>query len=104
MAANVVSDTARGSAIATNVMFGNIGGLISTWSFLSFDAPDYHIGNGLNLATATTTLLCSIGLLFWMKASNKKRERKSVDEELAGLTTQQVQDLDWKHPAFRWRP
>ena len=64
VSANVVSDTARSSAIGTNgsfpplqfcvslnlrltlavVMFGNIGGLISTWSFLPFDTPDYHIG------------------------------------------------------------
>jgi hypothetical protein len=35
--ANVVSDTARSSAIGATVMFGNIGGLISTWSFLPFD-------------------------------------------------------------------
>ncbi|EER43096.1 MFS transporter [Histoplasma capsulatum H143] len=31
VAANVVSDTARSSAIGTNVMFGNIGGLVATW-------------------------------------------------------------------------
>jgi len=60
VAANVLSDTSRSAAIGTNVMFGNIGGLISTWSFLPFDAPDYHIGNGLNLATSSTMLLCSM--------------------------------------------
>lgn len=32
VSANVISDTARSSAIGTNVMFGNIGGLISTVS------------------------------------------------------------------------
>jgi MFS family permease len=30
VSANVISDTARSAAIATNVMFGNIGGMIST--------------------------------------------------------------------------
>jgi hypothetical protein len=45
VSANVVSDTARASAIGTNVMFGNVGGLISTWSFLPFDKPNYPIGN-----------------------------------------------------------
>jgi MFS family permease len=104
VSANVVSDTARSSAIGTNVMFGNIGGLISTWSFLPFDAPDYHIGNGLNLATSSTTLLLSIMLLFWMKANNKRREKRDVDAELSGLNQKQIQDLDWRHPAFRWRP
>ncbi|KIW12579.1 hypothetical protein PV08_09857 [Exophiala spinifera] len=102
--ANVVSDTARSAAIGTTVMFGNIGGLISTWSFLPFDAPNYHIGNGLNLGTSSTILISSILLLFWMKADNKRRESKDVDSELDGLSTKQVQDLDWRHPAFRWRP
>ena len=104
VSANVVSDTARSSAIGTNVMFGNIGGLISTWSFLPFDTPDYHIGNGLNLATSSTTLLCSIALLLWMTLDNKKRAKRDVDGDLAGLSKKQIQDLDWRHPAFRWRP
>jgi hypothetical protein len=104
VSANVVSDTARAAAIGTNVMFGNIGGLISTWSFLPFDKPDYHIGNGLNLATSSTILLLSVSLLFWMKADNKKREGKDVDAELAGKSQLEQQDMDWKHPGFRWKP
>ncbi len=85
-------------------MFGNIGGLISTWSFLSWDGPDYHIGNGLNLATSSTTLVISTLALFWMWRDNKRREAMSIEEELAGLDPNDVKDLDWKHPAFRWRP
>jgi hypothetical protein len=85
-------------------MLGNIGGLISTWSFLPFDGPDYPIGNGLNLATCTTILITSIALLFWMKFDNKRRDQWSVDEELAGLSNKQIQDLDWRHPGFRWKP
>ncbi|PGH17948.1 hypothetical protein AJ79_00847 [Helicocarpus griseus UAMH5409] len=104
VAANVVSDTAKSSAIGTDVMFGNIGGLISTWSFLPFDSPDYHIGNGLNLATSSTILIASIALLIWMKADNKRRDKINVEEKLAGLSQKQIQDLDWRHPGFRWKP
>jgi hypothetical protein len=104
VAANVVSDTARSSAIGTNVMLGNIGGLVSTWSFLPFDGPNYHIGNGLNLATSSTIFLLSILLLLWMIANNKQRDNRDVDAELAGLNQKQIQDLDWRHPAFRWKP
>jgi MFS family permease len=104
VSANVISDTARSSAIGTNVMFGNIGGLISTWSFLPWDGPNYHIGNGLNLATSSTILILSTLTLFWMKRNNKARDGRDVDEELSGLTRDEVQDLDWRHPAFRWRP
>ena len=104
VAANVLSDTARSAAIGTNVMFGNTGGLISTWSFLPFDGPNYHIGNGLNLATSSTIFILSILLWFWMRSNNKKREKKDVDAILAGLSMKQIQDLDWRHPAFKWKP
>lgn len=104
VSANVVSDTARSGAIGMDVMFGNIGGLISTWAFLPFDGPNYPIGNGLNLASGSTILILSIALLFWMKWDNRKREKRDVDSELEGLDQKTVQDLDWKHPAFRWRP
>lgn len=85
-------------------MFGNIGGLIATWSFLPTDKPDYPIGNGLNLGTSSAILILSILLLLWMKRDNKKRDARDVDAELDGLSDRQVQDLDWRHPAFRWRP
>lgn len=104
VSANVVSDTARSSAIGTNVMVGNIGGLVSTWSFLAWDAPNYHIGNGLNLATSSTVLLITTLTLLWMNRDNKRREGRSVEEELSGLSHEEASDLDWKHPAFRWRP
>jgi MFS family permease len=104
VSANVISDTARSSAIATNVMFGNLGGLISTWSFLPFDAPNYHIGNGLNLATSATIIVVSTTLLLWMLMDNKRREKIDVHAKLTGLTPTEIQDLDWKHPAFKWKP
>ncbi|EEB90788.1 hypothetical protein MPER_10960 [Moniliophthora perniciosa FA553] len=102
VSANVISDTARSSAIGMTVMMGNIGGLISTWSFLPFDGPDYHIGNGLNLATSTTILIVSVALLVWMWRDNKRRENVQKEDGEVDMGT--VEELDWKHPAFRWRP
>ncbi|KAE8378270.1 major facilitator superfamily domain-containing protein [Aspergillus bertholletiae] len=101
---NVVSDTARSAAIGMNVMMGNIGGLISTWSYLQFDAPNYHIGNGLNLATASVILISSALLWVWMDWDNKKREKVDINQALAGMSQKQIQDLDWRNPAFKWRP
>lgn len=103
VSANVVSDTARSAAIGMNVMIGNLGGVVSTWSYLDSDSPDYHIGNGLNLAAAGVILISSCLMFLWIKWQNKKRECLSVEEELAGMSESEVQDLDWKHPAFRWR-
>lgn len=39
-AANTTSDTARGASIATVVLAGNCGGLISTWSYQAKYAPN----------------------------------------------------------------
>ncbi|CAG9948153.1 unnamed protein product [Clonostachys rosea f. rosea IK726] len=105
VSANVVSDTARSSAIGFNVMLGNIGGLISTWSFLPFDGPNYPIGNGLNLATQTGTLVVASVMLLWMRRDNVKKARVEEEEleKIQGLSAEEQEDLDWKHPSFRWR-
>jgi MFS family permease len=104
VSANVVSDTSRSAAIGMNVMCGNIGGLIAGWSFLPWDAPDYHVGNGLNLATSGMTLVVSVLMWIWMTRDNSRRAARSADAELSGLDARQVEDLDWKHPEFRWKP
>jgi len=80
-----------------------VGGLISTWAFVPHDAPNYPIGNGLNLGTSSGILILSIALMFYMKWDNSKREKRNVDAELAGLDDKARTDLDWKHPSFRWR-
>jgi hypothetical protein len=101
--ANLLSDTARSSGIGLNVMLGNIGGLISTWAFLPFDGPNYPIGNGLNLATSSTILVISGLLYLWMVRDNKRRDRVDADAALAGMNSEEIEDLVWKHPGFRWQ-
>ena len=104
VAVQVVSDTSRAVSLAVNMMFGNTGGLISTWSYISSDAPGYPIGHGLNLAAASSILICSTLALLWMKYDNKQRDKKDVDQELEGMTPEEIENLEWKHPGWRWRP
>ncbi|KAJ8085613.1 hypothetical protein PM082_004431 [Marasmius tenuissimus] len=104
VSANVVSDTARASAVATLSAIGNIGAVVATWSFLPFDAPDYKIGNGLNLATSSLMFVLSLLLYVWMMKDNKRRESRDGSQDLEGLSETDVMDLDWKHPRFRWHP
>lgn len=103
-AVQVVSDTSRSISLATNMMGGNIGGLIATWSYISWDGPNYHIGNGLNLAAATAILISSAAALTWMNWDNKRRDMRNIDQELEGMSRQEIESLEWKHPAWRWRP
>lgn len=104
ISANVVSDTARAAALGTGVFVSNIGSLISTWTFLQSNAPSYNIGNGINFAALGAALLVCIAMEVFMRRDNKRREALDPKVALAGLSTKQIQDLDWKHPGFRWKP
>lgn len=84
-------------------MFGNIGGLIATWSYLSKDGPDFPIGNSLNCACGCMILLLSTGGFLWMNWDNNRRDKLNIEQELAGMSPETIVDLDWKHPGFRWR-
>jgi hypothetical protein len=42
-------------------MFGYLGGLIATWTYLPSDAPRYFIGNSINLACAALWTGIAIG-------------------------------------------
>ncbi|KAI0169272.1 putative MFS transporter [Hypoxylon sp. FL1284] len=102
--AQVISDSARSTSLATNMMFGNIGGLIATWSYLSWDGPNYPIGNGLNLGASTAILIITVTSLYWMKWDNKRRDKLDIAKELEGLTQEEIESLEWKHPGWRWKP
>jgi hypothetical protein len=104
-AANVDSDSARASAIGLVVMLGSCGALISTWSFLPWDAPNYAIGNGLNLATTTGILVLSGIMLWWMRYDNRRRDRVEAVEmaKLCDPGRSSVESLEWRHPQWRWR-
>ncbi|KAJ0164985.1 putative transporter [Colletotrichum tanaceti] len=102
--ANVSSNTARNMSIAICMFFGNVGSLVSTWSFLPGDAPNYPVGCGLNFTTSTLIMVTAAGAWVWMRRDNSRRDRQNVDAaELASLNSEEAEELDWKHPAFRWR-
>lgn len=105
VSANVVSDTARSSAIGFNVMIGNIVGLISTWSYLPGDGPDYHIGSGLNIAALGMVFLFCVGIETWINRDNRRRHDEGFEAEakLRGMSLGDIQNLEYKHPAFRWK-
>ncbi|KAJ9102006.1 hypothetical protein QFC19_004931 [Naganishia cerealis] len=103
-AMNVASDTARAAALGFVVMAGNCGGLISTWSFLPKDGPNYPIGNGLNLATSSCIFAISGGLLLFIRSNNKKRDQGQYDHYLDGVQPEEAYKLGNNHPGFRYKP
>ncbi|KAI4944476.1 hypothetical protein J4E86_009535 [Alternaria arbusti] len=106
VSANVLSDSARSIAIGTNVFFGYVGALIASWTYLPGDSPRYAIGNGINLGCAVTWTVVAVFTKLWMTRDNRKRDRRQLEAhtELASLSDDEIANLEWKHPAWRWKP
>lgn len=92
-------------AVGLNTMMGNLGGLIVTWSYLPSDAPQSRIASGLNVASLSTIFIILSFLGLWMKRDDRERDARQsqADEGLSGLSASELQDLEYKHPSFRWR-
>lgn len=104
VSANVVSDTARAAAVSTSCLLGNCGGLVAIWSYVPSEAPDYHIGTGLNIATCSGVIVTAAMLTLWMTRDNGRRDQIDARERLMNLSQKQIEDLDWRHPGHRWKP
>ena len=69
----------RSVGTAWQVGFGNIGGIIATFSFLSNDAPYYTTGYSICISFCCLSVLscCAYFVALWFE--NRKRDRAAVD-------------------------
>lgn len=102
-AVNANNDSERTGAIAVTVFLGNIGGLISTWSYLPKNAPNFIPGNALNFAGGVAMVLICLGLVSWQRWENRQRDTGKRDSRLEGLSEDEIQLLGSDHPQFRLR-
>lgn len=100
---NAAPDTIRAVATALIPGIGALGSIIAVWTYLPSDAPDYHKGNTLNLATnSATVVLVVIGALY-IRWENAKRERGERDYRLEGKSLEEIEQLGYLHPKFRYQ-
>lgn len=77
--------------------------LSSVWTYLPPDAPNYHKGNSLNLTAAIVVIvMCSVGMLY-LHNENRRRGRGERDYRLEGKTAEEIRDLGYLHPGFRYQ-
>ncbi|KAF9446895.1 MFS general substrate transporter [Macrolepiota fuliginosa MF-IS2] len=100
---NAAPDTMRAVATAAIPGIGSLGAIIGVWTYLPTDAPDFHKGNSLNLASALFVITFTILGMFYLKHENMKRERGERDYRLEGRTEEQIRDLGYRHPRFRYQ-
>ena len=67
------------------------------------DAPDYRKGNLANLASVSTITVLVVLITLYLRWENKKRDRGERDYRLNGKTAEEVEQLGYKHPQFRYQ-
>ncbi|KAF8197016.1 MFS general substrate transporter [Pholiota molesta] len=100
---NAAPDTMRAVATAIIPGMGALGSLIAVWTYLPADAPNFHKGNSLNLATGCAVVLIAFFGTMYLRWENGKRERGERDYRLAGKTEEEIRDLGYLHPKFRYQ-
>ncbi|KAF8953348.1 MFS general substrate transporter [Flammula alnicola] len=100
---NAAPDTMRAVATAAIPALGAIGSLIAVWTYLPSDAPNFHKGNSLNLATGCTVVLMATFGALYLRRENAKRDRGERDYRLEGKTEEEIKNLGYLHPKFRYQ-
>jgi len=71
---NIGGATKRAVGIAMHVGFGNLGGVISGFSFRSKDAPRYFSGHGLLIGMVSMSLTLIFVMHMYLKRENARRD------------------------------
>ncbi|KAL7903915.1 major facilitator superfamily domain-containing protein [Trichoderma velutinum] len=84
------------------VMVGSMGGVVSTWTYLSRDSPLFHSGHTINLALQCFCFLLACFGLSHCVYDNKIRAQGRRDSRVRGLTDAEKLALGHRHPEFRY--
>ncbi|KAJ6580638.1 major facilitator superfamily domain-containing protein, partial [Mycena capillaripes] len=103
VAINTSPDPTRVVALGVLSSMGQIGGIVSTWTYVASDAPGYHRGNTLNLAGMVAVVVLIVGTIVHMKWENAQRDHGKRDHRLDGLAPIEESQLGHRHPKFRYK-
>ncbi|KAK8038062.1 MFS general substrate transporter [Apiospora phragmitis] len=73
------------------VSLGTMGGILAVWAYLSTDGPNFPIGHTINLVCQVCTLFLALGGIFYCNW-----------EKPPGKTAEEIADLGYRHPEFRY--
>ncbi|KAJ4292165.1 High-affinity nicotinic acid transporter [Collariella sp. IMI 366227] len=96
---NLAGHHRRAIGSAWQIGFGNIGGIISTFSFVSTDAPYYKKGYAICVSFICLSVLASAAYAAAITWENKKRAKTPQNLD---LTEQEKMDLGDMNPEFRY--
>ncbi|KAG0131183.1 major facilitator superfamily domain-containing protein [Tuber indicum] len=90
----------RAVGTAWQIGFGNVGGVISTYSFLSKDAPRFTKGYSIGLAFMCFSVLSCIA--YFLAVSRENRKRVQGIDKYSGATEEEKKSLGDLSPDYRY--
>ena len=99
---NAGNPSVRAVSTAYVVTLGTAGGILSTWTYVAKDAPKYPTGHTINLAGQCCVLVLAVSGICYSKWENRQRDLGKRDHRLNGLSEEQIRDLGYRHPEFRY--
>ncbi|ODV96772.1 hypothetical protein PACTADRAFT_74385 [Pachysolen tannophilus NRRL Y-2460] len=76
----------KGVGSGAMIGFGNIGGIISTWIFLSKDAPTYKPGLATSIAFTALSVFTMIGFQYYCRYQNNQKKSAAYLEKFDALS------------------
>ncbi|KAL1858953.1 hypothetical protein VTK73DRAFT_7722 [Phialemonium thermophilum] len=89
----------RSIGTAWQIGFGNIGGIIATYSFLAKDAPLYKKGYSISISFICLSAVACVLYALSIIRENKRRDKAARD---LNLTEQEKTELGDLNPEFRY--
>ncbi|TEB22549.1 MFS general substrate transporter [Coprinellus micaceus] len=100
---NAAPDTMRAVVTAAVPGIGAFGAVMAVWTYAPGDAPDYRKGNLANLSCCSAIVVIVSLTALYVRWENKKRERGERDHRVEGKTEDELRNLGYKHPQFRYQ-
>ncbi|KAI5958738.1 TNA1 [Candida pseudojiufengensis] len=99
-ALNNGSHIKKAISLATQIGFGNIGGIIATFIFLSKDAPRYIPGLSVSIAAACFSIFCALAYWFLCYRLNQAKKTDAYKQKFNELNERDQINSGDRNPDF----
>ena len=97
----LLTNSSAGFSAACQVSFGNCGGIIASFIYITGQAPAYPVGFAVSLAFIWVCGFAATAMLLLLMSENKKRNAGKRDNRLS-LPQKEIDNLGDDHPKFRF--
>ena len=99
---NAAGPSVRAVSSAYIVTLGSAGATVATWTYLRTDGPAYRKGHAVNLGAECAAACIALALILYTTWENRQRDSGNRDHRLQGKTRQEIDELGYRHPEFRY--